>query len=504
MDAAGAPAPDDLSARVRAALAEGGEGPAIWAEGRWRTWAQIAGFARVLDAALAAARPDAPVALVARNRPAHVAALAGLIAARRTTCMVYSAQSPTAIAADVARLNAPAVLADAADWTPALTEAVTAAGALGLALSDADEGVRVVTAPGGAGPFRAADPDVAFELLSSGTTGPPKRLPLSWAAVGSAVADAATTYAASGRRDAPIVSVSPLGNVAGVSYVVPALARRQPLVLLERFTVERWVEAVREHRPVRAAIPAAAVRMVFEARPPREDLASLTVIGVGGSKIDPDLQLAFEAAYGIAVLPAFGATEFGGVIANWSLDDYRRLGAVKRGAAGRASPGVMLRVVDRETFAPLPPGETGLLEAQVARIGPDFIRTNDLASLDEDGFLYLHGRADDAINRGGFKVVPEVVAQALRAHPAVADAAVVGLADARLGEAPAAAVELSEGAAAPTEAELLAFLRERLPAYQIPVRIRTVSALPRNASMKVVTPEVKRLLGAEEDLKSCA
>jgi acyl-coenzyme A synthetase/AMP-(fatty) acid ligase len=489
---------------VRRALAEGGDAPAIAYQGRWRSWAWAAAFAKALDAALAAVGPGAPVALVARNRPAHVAALAGLIAARRTTCMVYSAQSPAAIAADVARLRAPAVLADAEDWTSALTEAVASAGALGIALSDAEDGVRIVEAPRGGGDFKAADPDVAFELLSSGTTGPPKRLPLSWAAIGSAVADAATTYAGSGRRDAPIVSVSPLGNVAGVSYIVPALAYRQPMALLDKFTVEDWVRAVRDYRPVRAAIPAAAVRMVLDARPRREDLASLTLIAIGGSRIEPELQDAFEAAYGVPVLTALGATEFGGVIANWSLEDFRRLGAAKRGSVGRASPRVSLRVVDRESFVVLPPGEVGLLEAQVQRIGPDFIRTTDLASIDADGFVFLHGRADDAINRGGFKIVPEVVAQALRAHPAVADAAVVGLPDARLGEAPAAAVELREGVAASSEGELLSFLRERLPAYHIPVRIRIVEALPRNASMKVVTPAVKRLLGEEKDLKPCA
>jgi acyl-coenzyme A synthetase/AMP-(fatty) acid ligase len=489
-----------LSAQIRAALGGDGDAPAIAFKGQWRNWAWIAAFATALDQALSArgVGRDAPIALVARNRPAHVAAMAALLATHRTTCMVYSAQTPAAVAADVARLRAPAVLAAPEDWTPALADAVASTGALGLEISEAADPVREVAAPtaSAAAALKAPAPEIACELLSSGTTGAPKRVSLSWAAVTSAVADAGAVYAGSGRRDAPIVMVHPLGNVSGLSYLAPALAFRQPIALLEKFTVEDWVQAVRDYRPVRTALPPAAIRMLFEARPPREDLASLTLIAAGGARIEPELQDAFEAAYGVPVLTAFGATEFGGVIANWSLDEYRRVGAAKRGSAGRPSPRVALRVVDRDTFEVLPAGAVGLLEARVERLGPDWIRTNDLASLDEDGFLYLHGRADDAINRGGFKVVPDVVAQALRTHPAVADAAVVGLPDPRLGEIPVAAVELRQDARPPAEGELTGFLRERLTAYQIPAQIRIVPALPRNTSMKVSTPEVRRLFDA--------
>jgi acyl-CoA synthetase (AMP-forming)/AMP-acid ligase II len=491
----------DLSAQIREALGKDGGAPAIAFQGRWRNWAWMASFAAALDAALSVRGlgRDTPVALVARNRPAHVAALAGLLATHRTTCMVYSAQAPAAVAADVARLSAPAVLADPEDWTPAVSDAVAATGALGLEISEAADPVREVAPPqaaSGETALKAPAPEVACELLSSGTTGAPKRVSLSWAAATSAVADAGAVYAGSGRRDAPIIMVHPLGNVSGLSYIAPALAFRQPIALLEKFTVEDWTQAVRDYHPVRAALPPAAIRMLFDARPQRADLASLTLIAAGGARIEPELQDAFEAAYGVPVLTAFGATEFGGVVANWSLDEYRRLGAVKRGSAGRPSPRVALRIVDRDTFQVLPPDAVGLLEARVDRLGPDWIRTNDLASLDADGFLYLHGRADDAINRGGFKVVPDVVAQALRAHPAVAEAAVVGIPDARLGETPVAAVELRHDARAPAEGELTAFLRERLTAYQIPVQIRIVPALPRNTAMKVSTPEVRRLFEA--------
>jgi acyl-CoA synthetase (AMP-forming)/AMP-acid ligase II len=126
--------------------------------------------------------------------------------------------------------------------------------------------------------------------------------------------------------------------------------------------------------------------------------------------------------------------------------------------------------------------------------GEGWVRTTDLARLDAEGFLFLEGRADDAILRGGFKIAPGEVARALERHPAVREAAVVGLPDPRLGEVPAAAVELEPGAEAPGEEELLAFARERLAGYQVPVRIRVVQALPRTPSLKVSRPAVRELL----------
>lgn len=439
---------------------------------------------------------NSPVALIARNRPAHVAAFAGQIAAHRATSMIYSAQSPAAMAEEVRKLGRPVILADQQDWSDELYAAAAETGAMGIELvDDADAPVRLVDGlvRVGNNPHCALPPDVAFELLSSGTTGAPKRLPLKWSTVTLATADAGQVYAGTSQRQSPLLMLSPLGNVTGISYLCPALATAQPIVLLEKFTVEAWVDAVRRFKPARSSLPPAAVRMVLDAGVPRDALASLTVLAVGGAHIAPELQMRFEEMYDIPVLTAFGATEFGGVVANWSLDLYREFGRIKRGSVGRASPNVDLRVVDRESFEVLPAGEIGLLEARVDRIGTDWIRTTDLAWLDSEGFLFLYGRADNAINRGGFKIVPEVIAAVLQKHPAVADVAVVGLPDPRLGEIPVAAVEVKAGAFAPTSEELLSFARERLLAYQVPTAIRVLQSLPRTESMKVSAPHLKAL-----------
>ena len=141
--------------------------------------------------------------------------------------------------------------------------------------------------------------------------------------------------------------------------------------------------------------------------------------------------------------------------------------------------------LDAASGAPTPLGETGVLELRVHRMGPDWMRTSDLASLDADDFLYIHGRADDAINRGGFKITPGVIGDALKRHPLVGDVAVIGLPDARLGETPVAVVEARPGQPAPTSEALLDFARQQLVAYMVPSQIKVVEALPRTPSLKV-------------------
>jgi acyl-CoA synthetase (AMP-forming)/AMP-acid ligase II len=133
----------------------------------------------------------------------------------------------------------------------------------------------------------------------------------------------------------------------------------------------------------------------------------------------------------------------------------------------------------------LPTGETGLLEARGGQLpGADgsWLRTTDLASIDDEGFVYIRGRADDAINRGGFKIPPSVIEEALAAHPAVDEASAVALPDARLGQVPAAAVTLLSPV---TEDELMRYLADRLTRYQRPVAIKVVDQLPRTPSLKI-------------------
>jgi long-chain acyl-CoA synthetase len=193
---------------------------------------------------------------------------------------------------------------------------------------------------------------------------------------------------------------------------------------------------------------------------------------------------------------AYGATEFAGSLCAWTPDLVAQFGDAKRDSVGRSLPDTQVRIVDADTGAELPAGEQGLLEAKVAPISPDWIRTTDIASIDADGFVTLHGRADGAINRGGFKVLPEIVRRVLISHPAVRDACVVGVPDKRLGQVPFAAIEAAPGLPVPSDDELKELVRESLPVYNVPVAFAVVDELPRNPALKVSLPEVAALYTA--------
>jgi acyl-coenzyme A synthetase/AMP-(fatty) acid ligase len=239
--------------------------------------------------------------------------------------------------------------------------------------------------------------------------------------------------------------------------------------------------------------------MIYDADLPKEDLASLKTLGTGTAGIDPDLVDAFLARYDLPVLATYGATEFGGGVAGWSLGNFRKYWGSKRGAAGRMNPGCEARIVDPESGEALPPGAAGVLELRAATVGDgaNWTRTSDLARLDEDHFIWILGRADNAIIRGGFKIRPDDVVKALQAHPSVKEASVVGLPDRRLGQAPVAALVLREGAPIPSHSELEARVREDLPAYNVPLAFKFVADLPRTPSMKVSAPAVRALFDAD-------
>ena len=125
--------------------------------------------------------------------------------------------------------------------------------------------------------------------------------------------------------------------------------------------------------------------------------------------------------------------------------------------------------------------------------GGRWLKTTDRAVLDEDGFLFIQGRSDSAIIRGGFKVHPDDVAKVLEQHSAVREAVVVGMPDHRLGAVPVAAVVLRAGATPPGAEELAAFAKQRLLPYQVPTEFRFVDDLPRTQSMKPALVQVRKL-----------
>jgi acyl-CoA synthetase (AMP-forming)/AMP-acid ligase II len=495
-----------LCERIRAVLSLDPSADAVEFEGRWHSWGELGAVASALDAALGEAGlgPHVPVGLLLRNTPDMIGAMLGTLASQRCIVTLNPHQGDAKLAHDVGELRAPVIVAHAVDWRrPGFLEAARESGALGLELDAALEPpLRPV--PGleriGRGPHRAPSAGVAVEMLTSGTTGPPKRIQLGYAAFERTIAAAGQHYrrkgAASG--DTPRLSSgvaivnAPFVHMSGLFRTLQNVCEGRRIALLERFRVDSWLDLVKRHQPKTVALVPAALQMVLEADVERSSLASIQVVTSGSAKLDPGIQLAFERRYGISVLPSYGATEFAGGVAGWTLPLHREWGERKRGSVGRPQPGRELRVVDPANGQPVASDAPGLLE--ILSDG-GWVRTTDLARIDTDGFLWILGRADDAIVRGGFKIMPADVVRVLVSHPSVREASVVGIADARLGQVPAAAVELRSGASLSCD-ELLSFARQHLTAYQMPAQLRIVEALPRTPSLKVSQPEVQALFGA--------
>ncbi len=443
---------------------------------------------------------DAPVAIVARNRPAHAASMLGLLEAGRTVSNLYAYQSPEALAGDLASAGFAAVVAEAEDWSEPVIAQLRESQAVGIALRwGGDEPATPV--PGlerlGTGPYRAPLRESGIEILSSGTTGPPKRI-----AIPNRILVRAVESIRGGAVDAtasPDIMGWPLSGIGGTCCLVADFAIERLLVLLEKFDLEEWTDAVGRHRPRSVNVPPAIPRMMLDAAVPRSAVASLEYVYGGSAPMPPELQEEFERVYGIKVIWAYGATEFCGTLVSWTPELHEKYSRSKRGAMGRPFAGVELRVVDPDTGRELPRGEQGYLEARLPDIGPEWIRTTDLAMIDEDDFVFHRGRGDGVIVRGGFKVLPEKIDDVLREHPGILDAATVGIPDSRLGHVPATALELRKGADAPTQDELDAHVRRRLSSVHAPVRYRVTDALPRTTSMKPDLRAVRALFQEPHD-----
>lgn len=503
-----------LSTRVARTFEVASGAPAIQFKGEWITWGEVALLVRSLDALLdqLGLGAGAAVGCLLRNWPEHAATMIGVVAGDR--CLVtFNAHSPEdRLAQDIAAARAPVVVAAAEDWKrPALRAAVEATGAAGIVLTG-DKAAPVAFAPGletvRSDDLQAPLPGVAILMLTSGTTGTPKRVPLRLDVLERQIADAAGGARHDDAKQEAAPAAAPgvgimtgnLVHIGGVWGVIAPALSGGAICMLERFNVAEWRAAVVEHRPKSSGGPPTALRMILDADIPREDLSSLVTFGVGTAAVDPAMVDEFMDRYGIAVLPNYGATEFAGGVASWSYRGFIENWAAKRGAVGRVHKTMQARIVDPETGEERPFGEEGVLELRgfAAGDGEAWVRTTDRGVMDADRYLWIKGRIDNAINRGGFKVQPEDVVAALEAHPAIAEAAVVGLPDRRLGQTPAAAVVLRPGAERPSDQALADWVRERLLAYCVPTSFRVVDELPRTPSMKVSAPDVRALFATAD------
>jgi len=469
-----------LSRRIADVLRLDPDANAIEYDGHWTSWRDIAGLAGQIAA-------PGQTGILLRNTPSHVAAFLGVLACGGTVVVVNPARGADRIRADIEALDLPQLIGTREDLDLAAPSTRTTT----VAISD------LTTPPSTRAATEAnvdeGRPGVAVRMLTSGTTGPPKRIDLTYdmlarSVIGTEFRDAAPPTAL--RSGVAIVN-APLVHIGGVFRVLQCVCEARRFALLDRFELHTWADAVRRHRPKTVSLVPAALRTVLHSDLTREDLSSIRAVTSGTAPLSADDADAFTEKFGIPVLTSYAATEFGGGVAGWTLADYQKYWHAKRGSVGRATLGAQLRVVD-DDGTPVPPGESGVLEVKPGQLGPGaaWLRTTDLARMDEDGFLWILGRADQAIIRGGFKVMPDDVRVALESHPAVHSAAVVGRPDDRLGETPAAVVELRHSV---DTGELTEHLRGRLARYEVPTEIRVVDAIPRTPSGKPDLSAIKNL-----------
>ena len=466
-----------LRQRIAAVLDLAPDASAIEYDGQWFTYGQIATLARRVATSVDG---RGQVGMLLRNRPAHVAAFLGVLLAGGSVVVINPSRGDDRTAADIAALELAVIIGAPDDLTRLVGQ--RSASTL-IFISSLDAAPEVVTV----GEDRdAARPGVAVRMLTSGTTGPPKRIDLTYDMLAHSVMGPQPDQSPSPTevRSGVAIVNAPLVHIGGVFRVLQCIAEARPFAMLDRFELDKWADAVRRHRPRAVSLVPAALRMVLHSALRREDLDGIRAVTSGTAPLSAEDADAFQEKFGIPVLTSYAATEFGGGVAGWTLADHQKYWQAKRGSVGRANPGAQLRVVDDDGNA-LGPDQPGLLEVKPGQLGPsvDWMRTTDIARIDEDGFLWILGRADQAIIRGGFKVMPDDVRAALESHPAVQGAAVVGRLDERLGETPVAVVELRETGSTDAD-ELLEFLRNRLARYEIPTEISIVDAIPRTPSGK--------------------
>jgi len=342
-------------------------------------------------------------------------------------------------------------------------------------------------AAAGTGP---RDDDVALVLLTSGTTGTPKPIPMSHALLAGRIRSFSAPPDPNGAPAVAIVCV-PFHHVAGLIGVLVGLAGGNTSVLQPRFDAGRWLDLVREHRVQRAfLVPAMLSRILDNPRFAEADLTSLQMITYGAAGAPADLVArAVETMPHVAFVNVFGQTETLGAVTALGPDDHR---AGRVGSVGHPMPGVDIRIVDPATGADVADGDTGEFWVRSPHTtSKDWVRSGDLVRRDADGYLYAVGRLSDVINRGGEKIDPAEVEAVLRAHPEVIDAAVFAVDDDVLGQRVAAAVA-SNGT--PTEEEVRAWCASRLARFKVPDAIVFVAEIPLTELGKVSRKALARLV----------
>ncbi len=343
--------------------------------------------------------------------------------------------------------------------------------------------------------------DTAVILYTSGTTGTPKGAELTHANLLDNCLHGGTELVHVSPDDV-ILGALPLFHSFGQTCCLNTAVRAGAcLTLIPRFEPGKALEIIeRERVTLFDGVPTMYHAMLHEPDRERYDVSSLNMCVSGGSAMPVEVMRGFEAAFGCVILEGYGLSETSPV-ASFNHPERER----KPGSIGTPIHGVEMKVVDDGGNA-LPPGEIGEIAIRGHNVmkgywnRPDatdevlrdgWLLTGDMAQVDDDGYFFIVDRKKDMIIRGGYNVYPREIEEVLYEHPAVFEAAVVGVADEALGEEIGAAITLRPGADA-TADEIREFVKERVAAYKYPRAIWFVDALPKGATGKILKRDIER------------
>jgi len=333
--------------------------------------------------------------------------------------------------------------------------------------------------------------DIAVLLYTSGTTAAPKAVVLRHRHLASYVLTS-IEFAGADEDQAALVTVPPY-HIAGVANVVTSVYSTRRLVYLPTFAPDAWLELVRAEQVTNAMlVPTMLARVVEHLGGAPADCPSLRSLAYGGARMPITvLERALDAFGETGFVNAYGLTETSSTLAILTPDDHRAArdgddGAQRRlGSAGRLVPGIEVEVRDGEIWVRGDQVSGEYLGRDSALDDDGWFPTRDRGWVDDDGYLFIEGRADDTIIRGGENIAPAEIEDVLLAHPSVLDAAVVGLPDEEWGQRLAAAVVRRPGTDL-DEDELLTFARKHLRSSKTPDLIAFRPDLPHTDTGKLL------------------
>ena len=391
-------------------------------------------------------------------------------------------------------------------------------GSAGKQVMDSDDFLAAARTAEPAAEFPDPD-DVGVVLFTSGTTSKPKAVELTHNNLTTYITGT-VEFAAAEEADAALICVPPY-HIAGVSAALSNLYAGRKMVYLPNFDAHEWVRLIQDEGVTSATVvPTMLDRIVTVLETGEHALPTLRNLAYGGSKVGlPLVRKALELLPATGFVNAYGLTETSSTIAVLTPDDHRAAhaavkdgtdpAAAKRlGSVGQPVPGIELQIRDEDGNV-LGPGETGELYVRGEQVSGKYtgigsvldeqgwFPTKDIATLDEEGYLFIGGRSDDTIIRGGENIAPAELEDVLIEHPHVHEVAVVGADDPQWGHAIVAVVVPVAGIT-PDPEELREHVRKSLRGSRTPDRVVFRDELPTNATGKILRREIVASLNAEK------